>query len=105
MRINRASGFYICDGKGFHITFANRWTLSVQFGPANYCDHYDRRIGRDEIACGREGSSVAEVAVISPSGELVSFWGDEEDTVKGRVSPDEVAGLVAKVSELQGENL
>ena len=27
--------------KGFHITLPNGITLSVQFGPCNYCEHYD----------------------------------------------------------------
>jgi len=26
--------------KGFHITFPNKWTISVQFGPDNYCNDY-----------------------------------------------------------------
>lgn len=25
--------------KGFHITFANGWTVSVQFGRGNYCEN------------------------------------------------------------------
>lgn len=27
--------------KGFHLTFKNGWTVSVQFGAANYCENYD----------------------------------------------------------------
>ena len=34
--------FKITEGKGFHITFANGYTVSVQFGPDNYCDHYHK---------------------------------------------------------------
>lgn len=26
------------QGKGFHITFPNGWTVSVQWGEGNYCD-------------------------------------------------------------------
>ena len=33
--------FKITGGKGFHITFSNNITLSVQFGPCSYSDHYD----------------------------------------------------------------
>ena len=40
------AGFYITGKKGFHITFENGWTVSVQFGPGNYCDNYDCGIGR-----------------------------------------------------------
>ena len=31
----------ICHNKGFHITFDNGWTVSVQFGPGSYSDNYD----------------------------------------------------------------
>ena len=30
--------FTICGNKGFHIKFENGATLSVQFGPGNYCN-------------------------------------------------------------------
>ena len=45
------SGFGICRNKGFHMTFENGNTVSVQFGPGNYCDprHPDGRwCNRDE---------------------------------------------------------
>lgn len=32
-----APGFDITDRKGFHITFENGYTVSVQFGPRSYC--------------------------------------------------------------------
>lgn len=31
----------ITRGKGFHMTFPNGWTASIQFGPGNYCEHYN----------------------------------------------------------------
>jgi len=31
--------FAITGGKGFHITMPNGWTVSAQFGPANYCEN------------------------------------------------------------------
>lgn len=33
--------FKITGNKGFHITFPNGWTVSVQFGPGNYCENND----------------------------------------------------------------
>lgn len=33
--------FSISNNKGFHVTFENGWTVSVQFGGGNYCDNYD----------------------------------------------------------------
>lgn len=32
--------FKITDRKGFHITFKNGVTISIQFGPGNYCQHF-----------------------------------------------------------------
>jgi hypothetical protein len=32
--------FATTRNKGFHITFDNGWTVSVQFGPGNYCEHH-----------------------------------------------------------------
>ncbi len=34
-------GFYITGGKGFHISFPNGYTMSVQFGPGDYCENSD----------------------------------------------------------------
>ena len=87
------NGFRICSGKGFHIGFENGYTVSVQFGPGNYCEHYDREIGRDAEDCGKEGSVDAEVAILNPEGDLITIpaWGDE---VKGYVSPSEVVNLL-----------
>lgn len=88
-------GFFITGGKGFHITFSNDWTISVQFGPGNYCEHYNRQIG-DDVDCGKEGSLTAEVAVINPAGNLVDLDGD---SVLAHQSPDEVLLLMNAVAE------
>lgn len=40
--------FKINNGKGFHLTFPNGVTFSTQFGPANYGDNYDSRIGAEK---------------------------------------------------------
>lgn len=88
----KTAGFRITDKKGFHITYENGYTVSVQFGPGNYCDNYDRDIGRDEERCGREGSSTAECAVWADGGELIEHgnWGG---TVSNRSTPSEVLAL------------
>lgn len=33
--------------KGFRITYPNGWTASVQIGPGNYCDHYDKSFDKE----------------------------------------------------------
>ena len=31
-------GLTACSNKGFRMTFPNGWTVSVQWGPGNYCE-------------------------------------------------------------------
>ena len=90
----KSPGFYITGGKGFHITFENGYTVSVQFGPGNYCDNYKVKIGRDEKAAGEGGSRNAECAVWASDGDLIKYkkWGG--DTVSNRSTPGEVLELL-----------
>ena len=85
--------FCICGGKGFHIRFDNGWTVSVQFGPGNYCDNYDMQIGRDDKKAGEQGSRNAECALIDPEGNLIhrNEWGD---SVSSRSTPADVLALL-----------
>lgn len=98
--------FKITDGKGFHITFANGWTASVQWGLGSYSSNgrMPERMGvRDfteqQRIAGKRGSTTAEIAFWHGDGSLRSFpdWGDE---VKGYVSADEVATFLATVAAL-----
>jgi hypothetical protein len=86
-------GFCITGGKGFHVTFKNGYTVSVQFGPGNYCDNYDRRIGHEDAASAREGSSTAECAVWGSDGKMIEY-GDWDSTVSNRSRPAEVLELL-----------
>lgn len=88
----RIPGFKITSGKGFHITFDNRYTVSVQFGGGNYCDNYDDDIGTEPyIQSGKKGSGTAECAVWGPDGEMLKRW---SDTVSNRSTPAEVLDLL-----------
>ena len=91
--------FRITGGKGFHITFANDYTVSVQFGPGNYCDHYDRNIGSDDEACGKEGSTVAEVAVWKNGSDLIEHPLYPNNTVGSRFTPEKVLELLNWAAE------
>lgn len=79
--------FDITKGKGFKITFANGWTVSVQFGGLNYCQHYDAPAG----AGYRGPSKDAEIAAWDKDGNWYDFGGD---TVKGYVSADDVLAFM-----------
>ena len=93
------SGFRITGKKGFQITFENEYTVSVQFGPGNYCDNYGRRIGHEDEDCGKEGSSTAECAVWGRGGDLIDYPKWEGDTVSNRSSSSEVLALLNWAAE------
>jgi hypothetical protein len=69
------------------MTFANGWTVSVQHGVGNYCQHHLR----EEGAVNTRTSSSAEVGIIPPnhSGEI---------KVEGWCAPYRVAEIIAEVS-------
>lgn len=82
--------FKTCDQKGFHITFDNGYTVSVQFGAGNYCDNYNLSIMEyhDKAV---PPSSTAETALLDPNGEFVEYKGDD---VQARQTPEDVLELL-----------
>lgn len=86
--------FKITGKKGFHITFKNGYTVSVQFGPGNYCDNYNRQIGYDDEQCGKDGSSNAECAVWGPAGGMIEHKLFNGNAVGNRMSPKQVLELM-----------
>jgi hypothetical protein len=89
--------FRITEGRGFQMTFANGWTVSVQWGAGNYCpNHHVLPSGKSERAyedmqrkLGEEGVLVAEVG----------WWKDSGDVeVSGYMSPDEVLALMVELA-------
>lgn len=73
--------------QGFHMTFENGWTVSVQFGTANYADN---RMGSNR-------SISAEIAAWNENDGWHCF-DDESTTVKGYCSADEVAAFIAMIA-------
>jgi hypothetical protein len=58
--------FRITGNKGFQITFSNQVTVSVQFGPGNYCQNYTKIFAPGGSIGGTgesEESSDAEIAI------------------------------------------
>ena len=93
--------FKITGGKGFQVTFANGYKVSVQFGPGRYCEHYgsfggliDRQ--RDS---GNQTSKDAEIAVLGPSG-FVRMDGEDDDVI-GYQSPEQMLAIMVKVSQFK----
>ena len=70
---------------GFHMRFANGYTVSVQFAGHNYSD---------------DGKTTAEVAAWNEHGEWYSpeTWGG--DSIKGWATPEAVAAFIFEVSKL-----
>jgi hypothetical protein len=91
--------FKIIGGKGFHLTFKNGNTISVQFGAGNYCDNYNDDIieSMNKTSC---ESETAEVATWTAGGEwnLKKFLPEATDDVHGYMSADEVLDLMNKVA-------
>ena len=81
------SRFTVTNGKGFHLTFDNNWTASIQFEEGNYSD----------------GESTAEVAAWFNDYSMPNWhqkiWLDFGDnTVKGWLSTNEVASFISAVA-------
>ena len=88
-------------GSGFHLTFDNNWTISVQFSGGHYCDNRNEKWNFAQKQAAKYASissSNAEIAVWSNRiGDSDLIW-LENDTVRGWTSADEVAQVIHKVS-------
>ncbi len=76
---------------GFRLTFANHWTISVQWGNGSYSDNHAKFGGFPGP------SKTAEVAIFQPNGDWFRAW-EHDDDVIGYQSPDDVARLIALVA-------
>ena len=91
--------FLITGGKGFQLTFANGYTVSVQFGYGNYCDNKD---DSSVMGCHKHGavvSKTAEVAYWHPNindGGLIELP-ETGDTVAGYLDTEQVFAFIQEV--------
>lgn len=92
--------FKIMQHQGFHMTFANGHTVSVQFGPGHYCEHHDAGFGAAEKV-DSWSSKDAECAAWDADGEWVRFEGMDDD-VRPYCSADEVLEFMERVRALKG---
>lgn len=91
--------FKITQNKGFHLSFENGLTVSVQFGAGNYCGNKRMALQGtpDDKDC---ECKTAEIAVFkTDSGEWMTrkFFKGIGDDVLGYLSADEVALLIRRV--------
>lgn len=89
--------------KGFHMTFENGLTISVQWGAGNYCDNHFPK-DKDFTFSKDAKSKTAEVAVLDPFGEFIDpqmfmeKYIDGDGEVAGYLDADTVAELIYNVS-------
>ena len=100
--------FKSTDRKGFHITFENGLTVSVQWGGGNYCEN---RYNADFSLTKDMESKNAEVAVWSDECFLNAnnFTSDEDadscDCVVGWLTPEQVVDLLARVKNYPADKI
>ena len=100
--------FVATENKGFGLTFDNGFTISVQWGVMNYCEHRSTYLSDTDdkdlpepMKNNRWESELAEIAVFSKDGLLNIA---EHDQVIGWASADNVAKVIAIVSSATTEN-
>lgn len=93
--MSKTPGFRITSHRGFHITFENGYTVSVQFGAGNYCEHYndDWSLPGEPRFAAFASSSDAETAVWGPDGKMIDY-DNSGDSVQGYRPPWEVLALL-----------
>jgi hypothetical protein len=90
--------FTAMDNKGFHFQLPNGWTVSVQFGPGNYCQHYHGDLRFDDPMKARKWTSeTAEVAAWDANGEWFKF-SSSGDTVEGYQDAAKVLKFINKIA-------
>lgn len=92
------SSFSITGSKGFHITFPNGYTISVQFGGGNYGTNYDFQIGEEKNERNLRADTV-ETAWWGPDGEMQAE-GDDGDNVQGYQTIEQVWERMQRVAAL-----
>mgnify|MGYP000101909513 CR=1 FL=1 len=93
--------FKITLGKGFQVTFANGYTVSVQWGYKNYCENQWNDFSQELL--GKEGCINAEVAAWGPGkhGEKGPYMQlQPTDKVVGWQTPDEVLAIMVRIAAL-----
>jgi len=101
------SGFKITDHKGFHITFKNEITVSVQFGPGNYCENREMSYSKPKEVMTLKSSN-AEIAIFDSDGtwftRFCPFIKDSDD-VDGWVTPEKLLDVLGWAEKLNQDDI
>jgi hypothetical protein len=95
--------FILTKNKGFHITFKNGCTISVQFGSHNYCGNYPDSIffkfgQKDQQP--EKGVEDCEIAIWDKNDKWITREiCNNDDDVMGFVKPDELLKIMNKVAK------
>jgi hypothetical protein len=93
------SKFNTARANGFHMTFVNGLTVSVQWGFGTYSDNYDNSDALYRLGM---ASTTAEIAVLGKDGEFIdpAIFGIEngDGDVAGSLSANEVADFIHAVA-------
>jgi hypothetical protein len=100
--------FRATQGKGFDVTFANGWTVSVQWGPRNYCANR-HPLKREELAATQENHQIEKYPELNCSnaemiawqkvdGKCVDYIDESGRCEFGWRTPDEVAAFMSMIA-------
>ena len=93
-KVGTARGFVATGNKGFHLKFENGWTISVQWGPGNYClRRMAKPLNAPMLTDESWESTTAEVAIWHTASDR-DYLSDPE----GWLTPTEVAEWITKVA-------
>jgi len=85
------AGFKVMGNHGFHVTFENGLTVSVQFGGGNYCaNHNDFELLGHELERQIVESFDAEIAIWERGGQWITKEFKGNGDVLGWQSPSDV---------------
>ena len=96
--------FVATCNKGFHITFENGYTVSVQWGAGNYCDNYNPE-DKDFSFKKPAESNTAELAAFDSKGEFVDMYEvcpeyKSDGKCVGYLTPKEVITIMVRIAAL-----
>ena len=103
--------FKITTAKGFHVELPNGYTISVQFGPSNYCDNKNASDMKEEWYLVQRGRAKlfdiecpnAEIAVWAtnePDSDYLRLDGSSPDGMMGWQTSQDFVRVLLEVSLL-----